>query len=187
MHASRNWAKVLTTMGPSLRWHTARAVSRAIYRHAFGALGEGSVVVAPRKIQGPENIRIGRSVAVYEGAWLAVEASSGGRLDIGDNTYLGHDCHIHAIDPISVGRNCVLADGVYIGSADHDRIDRKLAHGTGPIVVGDDVFIGQRAVVLGGVTIGDGATIGAHAVVTQDVAPKAVVAGVPARPLKGDE
>ncbi len=56
-------------------------------------------------------------------------------------------------------------------------------HGTGPITIGDRVFLGQRCVVLGGVTIGDGATVGAHAVVTKDVAPGQTVVGIPARPV----
>nr|WP_278786194.1 DapH/DapD/GlmU-related protein [Actinomyces urogenitalis] len=54
---------------------------------------------------------------------------------------------------------------------------------TDPVTVGNDVFIGQHAVVLGGVTIGTGATIGAGAVVTHDVPPHTTVVGVPARPL----
>lgn len=52
------------------------------------------------------------------------------------------------------------------------------------IVIGNDVWIGGRAVILRGVTIGDGAVVGAGAVVTRDVEPYTVVAGVPARPIK---
>lgn len=51
-------------------------------------------------------------------------------------------------------------------------------------VIGNDVYLGAGAKVLGGITIGDGATIGAGAVVLQDVAPGEVWAGVPARKLK---
>ena len=78
----------------------------------------------------------------------------------------------------------MLADGVYIGSADHGRDDRSTSHGTGEVRIGDNVFLGQRSVILGGVTIGDGATVGAHAVVTRDVPPGAIVGGVPARVIR---
>lgn len=54
----------------------------------------------------------------------------------------------------------------------------------GRTVIGDDVWIGARAIVLPGVTVGTGAVIGAGAVVTKDVAPYAIVAGVPARLLR---
>lgn len=54
----------------------------------------------------------------------------------------------------------------------------------GDIIVGNDVWIGYEAVILSGVTIGDGAIIGARAVVTKDVEPYTIVAGVPARPIR---
>lgn len=54
----------------------------------------------------------------------------------------------------------------------------------GDIVIGNDVWIGYKATVLAGVTIGDGAIIGAHAVVTKDIPPYTIAAGVPARPIR---
>ena len=53
-----------------------------------------------------------------------------------------------------------------------------------PVTIGHDVWIGHNVTVLPGVTIGNGAAIGAGAVVTKDVAPYTVVAGVPAKPIK---
>ena len=55
---------------------------------------------------------------------------------------------------------------------------------TGDITIGNDVWIGYEAVILSGVTIGDGAIVGARAVVTKDVPPYTIVAGVPARPIR---
>lgn len=175
-------ARRLVELGPSVLWHVGALRSRTLYARAFGALGSGSVIVSPRLLRGVDRIHIGRGCAIYPGVWLQVEVG-GGPLTIGDDIYLGHDVHLHAVDPVTIGDRCVLADGVFIASTDHARGDRSATHGTGPIVIGDDVFIGQRAVVLGGVTIGSGATIGAHAVVTRDVAPGQVVGGVPARPI----
>lgn len=174
----------LVEAAPSVRWHTSRVLTAVAYRRAFGALGDGSVIVRPHRLQGVAGIRIGAGCSIFEGAWLACEPG-GGPLTIGDHTYLGHQVHLHALDPVSIGSDCVLADGVFIASSDHDRADRHQVRGTGAVTIGDGVFIGQRAVVLGGVTIGDGATIGAHAVVTKDVAPGRTVVGVPARPVGG--
>lgn len=166
----------------SLRWHRARIVSATLYPRAFASFGRASVMVQPQRLQGIERIHVGDRCAIYEGAWLACEAH-GGPITIGHDSYLGQGVHLHAIDPITIGPGCMLADGVYIGSADHGRHDRSSSHGTGPVHVGSNVFLGQRSVILGGVTIGDGATVGAHAVVTRDVPPGAVVGGVPARVL----
>ena len=183
--AAVNITRSLTEARPSWRWHISRVMTSSVYRRAFGSLGPGTVIVRPHKLQGVDRIHIGADCSVFEGAWLACEPD-GGPLRIGDRTYLGHGVHVHALDPVSIGDDCVLADGVFIGSSDHDRDDRHQVHGTGPITIGDRVFVGQRAVVLGGVTIGDGATVGAHAVVTRDVEAGATVAGVPARPVGGD-
>lgn len=173
----------IATAPASVRWRLGELLTRTLYPHAFGALGKGSVIVLPRKLRRPDRIFIGREVKIYEGSWLAVEDMEQGAIHIGDGTYFGHDVHLHAADPIFVGKDCWFADGVYVGAADHGRENRHEIPTTGPVRIGDNVFIGQRAIVLGGVTIGDGATIGAAAVVTRDVAPGAVVAGVPAREL----
>ena len=171
----------LAEAGPRLRWRGGAVATRVLYRRTFASVGVGTVIVSPRKLQGVERIHLGAGCSVFEGAWLASEPG-GGELRIGDNTYLGHDVHLHALDPVTIGSDCVIADGVFVGSSDHDRDDRHRVHGTGAITIGDRVFLGQRSVVLGGVTIGDGATVGAHAVVTHDVAPGQTVVGIPARP-----
>lgn len=179
-----NLATRLTEAPPSIRWHLGALRTAALYRRAFGHIGAGSVIVAPRKLAGVQHIFVGNGVAVFEGCWLQCEVD-GGPLRIGDSSYLGHDVHVHAFDPVTIGSRCVLADGVFVGSADHERGERSQTHPSGPVTIGDDVFIGQRAIVLGGVTIGDGATVGAAAVVTKDVPPGAIVGGIPARVIGG--
>lgn len=177
-------ARALSEARPRLRWHAGRAVTDLVHRRAFGSLGAGTVIVRPHKLQGVERIHIGDGCSIFEDAWLASEPG-GGELRIGDRTYLGHGVHLHALDPVTIGSDCVIADGAFVASSDHDRDDRHQVYGSGPITIGDRVFLGQRCVVLGGVTIGDGATVGAHAVVTRDVAPGQTVVGVPARPVGG--
>lgn len=177
-------AQRLAEAPPAVRWHTARLASRVLYPRAFATFGRGSVIVRPLALRGTDRIHIGADVSVFPGAWLQCEPG-GGPLTIGDGVYLGHDVHVHADDPISIGRRSVLADGVFVASTDHVGGDPAIGSvGSGPVTIGEQVFLGQRAVVLGGVTIGDGAVVGAGAVVTRDVAPGAVVGGVPARVIK---
>lgn len=182
-------ARFLTSAPPGIRWHRSRIWTDLVLRRSFASIGAGTVIVKPLVLRGVERISIGARCAVYEGVWLEVEpGESDAGLIIGDDTYLGHSVHVHALAPVQVGSRCVLADGVLLNSGDHSRADRHDVVPTGPITVGDDVFIGQNAIVLGGVRIGDRATVAAGAVVTRDVGAGAVVAGVPARPLgSGDD
>lgn len=176
-------ARLIVEKSAGLRYRRAQ-LRMTLLRRAFAEIGSSSVVVAPLYLQGVERIRLGSGVMVRDGAWLAAERD-GSTLTVGDDTYVGHRAHLHSIDPVTIGRGCVLADNVMVSTSDHDRRDRHRVHGTGPIHIGDDVFLGQNVVVLGGVTIGDGATVAAGAVVIEDVPAGAVVGGVPARVIGG--
>lgn len=176
-------ARLLVEKRAGVRYHLAR-LGMPIMRAAFASIGQRTVIIRPQYLQGVDRISVGDDVIVRDTAWLATEGTAG-RLTIGSRIYVGHRCHFHSIDPITIGDGCVFADNVFVASTDHGRVDRHAVVGTGPIVIGDDVFLGQNAVVLGGVSIGDGATVAAGAVVTRDVPAGSIVGGVPARPLHG--
>jgi acetyltransferase-like isoleucine patch superfamily enzyme len=112
------------------------------------------------------------------------------RLIVGDDTYLGHRLILSADDEVVIGKHVHVADDVYICGYDAhpmDPIARRSQPGpvdyTGAsrIVIEDDVWICQGAIVLKGVHVGKGAVIGAHAVVTKDVPAGAIVAGNPGK------
>ena len=155
-------------------------LSRTVYPALFDSFGPNSVLDRPRIVLGVDRIRIGSGCVIARDAWLACE-TGGGPIDIGDGVSFAPGVHLHAMDPITIGARCTFAESVYVGSADHDPHDHSRVRGSGPVQIGEDCFVGLRAVILGGVTIGSGAVIGAHAVVTKDVPPGAIVSGVPAR------
>lgn len=93
--------------------------------------------------------------------------------DIGGGLYIQHGFST-MIAAESIGENCWINQQVTIGYN---------GHSSAP-VIGNNVMITCGAKVLGGITVGDGAIIGANAVVIRDVAPGAVMGGVPARSLK---
>jgi serine O-acetyltransferase len=94
--------------------------------------------------------------------------------EIGPGFFIGHFGGIVVNAHSRIGRNCNISHGVTLGQT--NRGARQ-----GCPVIGDRVYIGPGAKVIGAVMVGDGAAIGANAVVTRDVPPNAVVAGAPAR------
>jgi len=117
----------------------------------------------------------------------------GYNIHIGEKTYLNFDCVILDICRVEIGRNCDIGPGVHIYAATHplDATDRAAGTEYGaPVTVGDNVWIGGRAVLNPGVTVGDNAVIASGAVVTTDVPANVVVGGNPAtviRELDTDE
>ena len=176
-----NIARALTQASPSVRWHVGKILTKTLYSRAFESLGRGTVIVRPLRLRGLARVSVGARCAIYEDVWLEAELS--GNLRIGDDVYLGHDVHLHAIDDVTIGSRSMLTDGVLVSAGEHILGEEMRPVGSGTITIGRGCFIGQRAIILGGVTIGDGATIGAGSVVTRDVPAGATAAGVPARVL----
>lgn len=90
--------------------------------------------------------------------------------------------------PVTIGDNLFVAPGVHIYTAKHpldvETRCRKALELASPVHIGNDVWIGGKAIILPGVTIGDGCVIGAGSVVTKDVPPHTLVVGNPARVLR---
>ena len=94
-----------------------------------------------------------------------------------------------AAESITIGDACMIAHGAYISDADwHGIYDRAEPVGnTKPVILEDNVWIGDSAIVCKGVTIGKNSIIGAGAVVTKNVPPNSIFAGNPAKLVKSLE
>ena len=110
-----------------------------------------------------------------------------GDVIIGDHTRIG--LHNTIIGPVTIGSHVNLAQGITVTALNHNFEDTKKlideqGINTTPVTIGDDVWIGANAVILPGVHIGQHCVIAAGAVVTKDVPPHSLVAGVPAKIIK---
>lgn len=125
---------------------------------------------------------IGENVTIEKGALFSKE------LSIGRNSGIGVNCELQG--KITIGDNVMMGPEVIIYTTHHkhDRIDiPMLEQGyeeDREVVIGNDVWIGRRVVIMPGIKIGDGAILGTCAVITKDVPAYSVVAGVPAKVLK---
>lgn len=133
-------------------------------------------------------IKIGKLVCFWLGPVpTELTAHTGARIEIGDSTMLNYGCIINASKSIKIGARCHLGYyAVILDSAMH-RLEIEYRHSppeSKAVVIEDDVWIGTRATILPGVCIGKGSVIASGSVVTKDVPPFTVMAGVPARPIK---
>jgi len=158
--------------------------------------GKGLLVNTPYYGYGEENISIGDNF--WSGPGLRLETFSEYKgqhfkpeIIIGDRVMFTHHCFIAAINKIVIGNDVLLGSRVLITDHSHGIlektdvpfVERQLCS-KGPVVIGDNVWIGEGACILPGVTVGGGSIVAANAVVTHDVPPYSIVAGVPARVIK---
>jgi len=134
--------------------------------------------------QGPADFVIGPRTLIARDTCLVIKS---GYLRIGADGSIGSQCYFSAVSGIEIGDHAIIAGQCYFGGG---RYKTALGAGPmvsqglvtkGPVLIGNDVWIGAGARVLDGVRIGHGAIIGAGAVVTKDVEDNAIVGGVPAR------
>ena len=135
----------------------------------------------------PKNIKIGEYAVVKNSAEIC-PCNEDALIDIGDRTTIGNYSFIYASKRIIIGDDCMIAPFVYIVDSNHNsksNINMNLQDNLSEkIIIGNDVWIGTKAIILAGVTIGDGAIISAGSLVNENVMPNSIVGGVPAKHLK---
>ncbi|MCR9847511.1 acyltransferase, partial [Vibrio antiquarius] len=129
--------------------------------------------------------KVGRRVIFYPGVWV----QPGFSLIIGDDVDLALDVLLTTKGGVTIGnrvlvgyRTQILSSNHFIPSREH-RIFES-GHTYAPVLIKDDVWIGANCIILPGVTIGEGAVVAAGAVVTKDIPPFSISAGVPAKVIK---
>ena len=124
-----------------------------------------------------------------------------GKITVGDNLYMGYRSFIGAMESISIGNNVIISSDVKIydnnnhptSPVEREKMCHSDFHGElwtwkyadhKPVIINDNVWIGENATILKGVSIGRGSIVASHSVVTKDVPEYVIVAGNPARVVK---
>jgi acetyltransferase-like isoleucine patch superfamily enzyme len=181
--------------GLTFRWNQLYSFWKV---NEFGVSGENVFFAFPLDLRGGKYIKLGTNVGIDQRLRLdAIDEFLDDKFKpeiiIGNNVSIQKDCHIGAIDKIIIGNNVLLASKVYISDHYHGQITkealllrpalRKL-YSKGPVVIEDNVWLGEGVVVLPNVTIGKNSIVGANSVVTKSIPRNSVVAGNPARIIR---
>jgi acetyltransferase-like isoleucine patch superfamily enzyme len=167
-----------------LPWNSARLHLELARRQAFA---RGPVHGNVLEMLRDGRLEIGPHAYFEPGVWLTSEAGS---ISIGAGCLLNLNVMVAAVDAVSLGEHCMVANGCLITDGNHRFDDPDVPvpwqgfTSKGPVTIGDNVWLGANAVVTSGVTIGRRAVIGANSVVLEDVPAFAIAAGAPARVLK---
>jgi acetyltransferase-like isoleucine patch superfamily enzyme len=174
------WARrhFISKILPALnaRWHLRHATSRG---SRITLVGHPKVVNQGKMTFG-ERVRLDSTVAKME-----LVSLPDGHLEIGNNVFINYGSSLVSSKHVKVGDDCLIGTHVMVMDTDFHRVEDKAWDTTGePIVIEDRVWLGNRSIVLKGVTVGHDAVVAAGSVVTRDVPPRCVVAGVPAKVVR---
>ncbi|HAQ61588.1 TPA: acyltransferase [Candidatus Delongbacteria bacterium] len=161
----------ITINGAKARLHLGTAFERGKYNSTGLKIDEGGELV----VNGIFSFHTGCEINIADG----------GKLEVG-NGYAANDVDISCFHNIRIGNYVAISKGVAISDSNEHTIKGMEEPGLKPVIIGEHVGIGMRAMILTGVNIGNGAIIAAGAVVTRDVPAKCFVAGVPAKIIKED-
>lgn len=142
---------------------------------------KGSRIETRLKIESGAKMIVRDSFEILAGSYIVVV--NGGKLIL-DSGFINENVQIICKGTIKIGSGCAIGRDVVIRSFDGHTIEQDGYEISEPIKIGNNVWIGQRAQILKGVTIGDGSIIAAGAIVTHDVPANTLVAGVPAKIIR---
>jgi acetyltransferase-like isoleucine patch superfamily enzyme len=150
---------------------------------------DGLCFICPRV-----KFEIGKDARVVLGRWSWIGHRSKiraheGEVLIGAKTVIGQECTISAFQHVSIGRECIVADRVMLIDFDHGVVEverpiREQGIYKRDVNVGHNVWMGYGVCVLRGITVGNNSVLGTNSVVSKDIPPNAVAAGLPARVLR---
>jgi lipopolysaccharide O-acetyltransferase len=167
-----------------------------VYTKIF--FSKARLIRLPFDIRNKKNINIGNGFTTGFGCRIEAYPQSSNNKEVlvfGKNVEINDYVHIAAGEKIIIGDNVLIASKVFISDLNHGNYkgnnqdsplslpnSRKLS--TSPIVIKDNVWIGEGVCVMSGVTIGVGCVVGALSVVTKDVPDFSIVVGAPAKVIK---
>lgn len=165
-----------------------------VYKRRFKRFGAGTFVSPFSEIINMQHIRIGENVSILHGAWIMAieqyaEATYEPEIEIGNNTYIGHQVTISCINSIKIGNDVTFGDNVYVSDNSHSYDDLKKSILSqelkmGSIAIGDRAWLGKNSVITYNVAIGEHSIVAANSFVNKSVPPYTIVAGNPAQPVK---
>lgn len=157
-----------------LRLRTATVVGRRVTLRGNPAISNGG------RMTFGDRVRLVSTVARLE-----LVSLPGGHLEIGNNVFINYGSSLVASSHVRIGDDCLIGTHVMVMDCDFHRVEDKAWDTTGePVIIEDRVWLGNRSMVLKGVRIGHDAVVAAGSVVTRDVEPRTVVAGVPATTVR---
>lgn len=166
----------------------------------FKKFGSCSSIHRKATVIGGKYISIGNDVCIMKDAILTAWEINDSEehfvfpeITFGDGTVIGEQSHITAIHKISIGKNVLSGRCLTITDNGHGDTNFKSMDSTprqrplyskGPVIIEDNVWLGDKVTVLPGVTIGRNSIVGANAVVTKNIPPFSIVGGNPGKIIK---